>query len=364
MPMPLSILRGPKSELKQLQRPTDKIPVMVSGLPLPMALEAAKRIARSDEFRLHDSALTDSITEQESMEIEGRPIQLYTLSQREFFKIAESFPSNGIVVDLASQDSFLDNMTYFCRNGMNFITGTTRPVDVPYRRVQKIVSDNMVRAVVAPDLCKQVAALEGALVRFKARYGGREQLGILWDAGLEISESRPRGNTDASGTVYSTIEELRKMGIDFSPDQIRQIRDPLDQLALGVPKEHLHVHNWVSYTFTAIGTSDNLNELRKGVANMLAYDKAFFASEVTKRNSLEMERVSADGKVLFSMGYAKNPAGYGLRGGTKLVITHRVNGLDPYMSGLFDALRCQKEGKLASGQVYKMHEITNLSDTS
>ncbi len=82
------------------------------------------------------------------MEIEGRPIQLYTLSQREFFKIAESFPSNGMVVDLASQDSFLDNMTYFCRNGMNFITGTTRPVRVPSGD-EKIVSDNMVLAVVA-----------------------------------------------------------------------------------------------------------------------------------------------------------------------------------------------------------------------
>ncbi len=47
------------------------------------------------------------------------------------------------------------------------------------------------------------------------------------------------------------------------------------------------------------------NELRKQIANMLAYDKAFFASEVTERNSLEIERVSADGKVLFTWAMPK-----------------------------------------------------------
>jgi 4-hydroxy-tetrahydrodipicolinate reductase len=123
---------------------------------------------------------------------------------------------------------------------------------------------------------------------------------------LDIVESHQKGKADTSGTAKAMVEKLdgspgyfNQLGIPFRKDQIRMIREPEEQLRLGVPEDALTGHGWHTYTLH-----------------------------------------SEDGTVLFQF-------------------THNVNGRDVYAKGTLDAIRYLQK-KIDAGEKGKVYSMIDV----
>jgi 4-hydroxy-tetrahydrodipicolinate reductase len=63
---------------------------------------------------------------------------------------------------------------------------------------------------------------------------------------LFVTESHQRGKADTSGTAKDVMKNLERLGLRLG-GRLRMIREPEEQLVLGVPPEHLGGHGWHDY---------------------------------------------------------------------------------------------------------------------
>ena len=170
-----------------------------------------------------------------------------------------------IAVDYTQPTAVNGNAEFYCKNKIPFVMGTTGG---DRNKLEETVRNSEICAVIATNMATPIIALQDFLEQFADKNPG-----IFKGYKVEIEESHQAGKTDLSGTAITFTKSFAKMGIEGMPydaetaelikaahpskfvdefgNSFRMIRDPEEQKAMGVPKEHLKGHGWHTYTFKA-----------------------------------------------------------------------------------------------------------------
>lgn len=98
-------------------------------------------------------------------------------------------------------------------------------------------------AVIAPQMGKQIVAFQ-AMMEFM----GSNFPGAFSGYSLEVIESHQKTKVDTSGTAKDVIRSFNELGIPFTEQQIRKVRDEDTQVhEMGVPRNALDGHAFHTY---------------------------------------------------------------------------------------------------------------------
>ncbi|GJN20969.1 hypothetical protein PR202_gb08411 [Eleusine coracana subsp. coracana] len=179
------------------------------------------------------------------VEICNREIRIHDPSEFEQVlpSIVKDYP-DLIVIDYTVPDAVNANAELYCKLGLPFVMGTTGG---DRQLLHKTVQDANNYAVISPQMGKQVvaflAAMEIMAEQFPGAFSGYK---------LEVMESHQATKLDISGTAKAVISCFQKLGVQFDLDEVKQVRDPVEQVALvGVPEEHLGGHAFHMYHLTS-----------------------------------------------------------------------------------------------------------------
>ncbi len=279
----------------------EKINVILSGLPGKMASAVAKKVAKEEDMNLCDYALTAEWIKAEHYELNenhiGEIIDLIKPDEHEDY-LTLVVKKDLVVVDFTApkekgQPSAADKSAeFYCKVGIPFVIGTTGG---DRNKLEERVRNSEISAVIAPNMAKPIVGFQTMI-----EYAACNFPNLFKDYSLEIVESHQDTKKDTSGTAKAMVNYFNMLGMVFTKDQIKMIRDPEKQKKLGVPGEHLSGHGWHTYTLK-----------------------------------------SRDGTVKFQF-------------------THNVNGRDVYALGTLDAIRFlhrkfYQEGN--KGKVYSMIDV-------
>lgn len=223
-------------------RKMNKIKVMVNGIPGNMARNVARHISGDDRFKLILFSLTGSeIVSNELITDHSQKIALIRPDQRKQ-AIARIQEKEGafISVDFTHPLAVNSNAEFYCKHILPFVMGTTggnRDL------LKKTVKNSAITAVIAPNMAKQIVGFQ-AMMKYAADIFPNLFSGYF----LEIKESHQKGKSGTSGTAEDMVEIFNKLGIPFSKRDIVMERDSVNQIALGVPKQHLGGHGYHTYT--------------------------------------------------------------------------------------------------------------------
>lgn len=263
--------------------------IMVNGLPGKMASEVAKQVSKSKGLELVPYALTGPDITINSHHIEDLEIALVKPENREDFIVSIQKPE--ISVDFTHPSAVNSNADFYCRNDLPFVMGTTGG---DRTALEQRVKESDIVAVIAPNMAKQIVAFQAMM-----KYAADNFPAAFKDYSLEIVESHQKGKADTSGTAKAIVGYFNTLGIPFDAKQITMIREPQQQIAMGVPEESLTGHGWHTYTLR-----------------------------------------SEDGSVLFRF-------------------THNVNGREVYAAGTLDAIK-YLSGKIATGEKGKVYSMMDV----
>lgn len=149
-----------------------------------------------------------------------------------------------IIADYTLPSAVNENAEFYCRRGLPFVMGTTGG---DRDKLFKSIHDSGVYAVIAPQMGKQVVAFQAAMEIMAEQFPGAFA-GYM----LAVTESHQSTKVDTSGTARAIVASFRKLGITFTDDEIKMIRDPHEQLGkMGVPEEYLKGHAYHTYALTS-----------------------------------------------------------------------------------------------------------------
>ena len=152
-----------------------------------------------------------------------------------------------IVVDFTSPSAVNRNADMYAGEGAYFAMGTTGG---DRTRLSQTVKGSSISAVIAPNMAKEIVAFQAMM-----QYAAETFPDVFSGYTLEIRESHQSTKPDTSGTARSMTEYFDKLGIPFDQKQIVMVRDPVEQLRMGVPEGDLSGHAWHTYTLrSADGT--------------------------------------------------------------------------------------------------------------
>lgn len=144
-----------------------------------------------------------------------------------------------------------------------------------------------VHAVVAPQMGKQVVALQAAMQQmadsFPNAFSGYK---------LDVVESHQSSKADTSGTAKAMVQSFNKLGVSpqVNESSIQKIREAAEsQDRLGVPPAHLDGHAFHTYTLTSPDGNVQL-QFKHNVCGRSIYadgsvDAALFLSQQIANNS-------------------------------------------------------------------------------
>lgn len=212
--------------------------IMVNGLPGKVSTVVAEHIVKSNDLSLYPYALTGQEVNQSKINVGGLEVSLIKPTERDALLASEDRPY--ISVDFTHPSAVNSNAEFYCRNGLHFVMGTTGG---DREALEETVRNSNIIAVIAPNMAKQIVAFQAMM-----KYASDTFPDAFKGYSLEITESHQKGKADTSGTAKAMIGYFNSLGIPFIKDQIRMIREPSEQLDLGVPEEALTGHGWHNYT--------------------------------------------------------------------------------------------------------------------
>nr|NJM04519.1 dihydrodipicolinate reductase [Desulfobacula sp.] len=233
------------------------IKIMVSGLPGNMASVFYRHAILEEEFEVLPFSITGPMITSKELAINGNKIKLIrvteTKKKNDIIKKFKPF----IAIDYTLPNAVDDNIKFYCKNDISFVMGTT---GVNIKRAAKLIENSNINAVIAPNMGKQIVALQAMLeylaVTFPNCFSGFK---------LEIIESHQFGKTDTSGTALSMLNIFERLGAKLE-GSIEKIRDPKIQLEMGIPENVLGGHGWHTYKLSygkdknvAINLEHNIN---------------------------------------------------------------------------------------------------------
>ncbi|CAE8614061.1 unnamed protein product [Polarella glacialis] len=224
------------------------IVVMMNGLPGAMGHEVSQACIRRG-LTLAPVALTGGGQPADCQVTEGSTSVTVKLvgpdaagSQRKALEELKKAHGNRLVIiDFTHPTAVNPNGDLYTSVGVTYVMGTTGG---DREALMKATNDSGVYAVIAPNMGKQIVALQATMERM-----ARDFPGAFSGYKLEVTESHQKTKADTSGTAKALVSSFQKMGVDkFEMDDIKMLRDDESQKAFGVSEEHLNGHAWHTYT--------------------------------------------------------------------------------------------------------------------
>jgi len=224
---------------------TNKIKIMINGLPGNVAASIAGNALSDDRFELLPFSLTgpeinDTVFHMDSMNIKLIRPDERDHSIRSIIKEHTPF----ISVDYTHPTAVNDNTDFYCRNGLPFVMGTTGG---DRKLLCDTVEKSTIPAVIAPNMTKQIVGFQAMM-----EYAANTFPGLFEGYSLEIRESHQNGKADTSGTAKAMVEIFNRLGIPFSKEDIIKERNPDRQKTeWKIPEEYLSGHAWHTYSLVS-----------------------------------------------------------------------------------------------------------------
>jgi 4-hydroxy-tetrahydrodipicolinate reductase len=232
-----------------------EIYVMVNGMPGPMATAAAEACLRKG-LSLTPVAMTgpdvepmtimvyDPVTEKSS------EVKLIPSTEKE--EIAASIQGlkeacgekNVLAIDYTHPSAVNSNAEFYVEQKLPFVMGTTGG-----DREKLVDGVNAAKhfAVIAPNMAKQIVAMQAALEDLAKKYPG-----AFASYTMACKESHQKTKADTSGTAKAVIDSLKQLSDDdFTYGDIEMIRDDQEAIEFGVPEDALKGHAFHRYTLTS-----------------------------------------------------------------------------------------------------------------
>lgn len=372
---------GPEGPPRETKEGLDtRTPIIVAGLPGKMATAFAEAVPTSDNYFLQPVGLSSIAHRGSRMSVHGEDIPLVRNGSLEWLRYIKNTSKEGtIVVDYTIPAAVNDNARFYVQMRLPFVMGTTGG---DRQKLEETVRNSKICAVIAPNMAPQIVAFQSLMAEASERNPG-----LLENTNLDIVESHQKGKRDTSGTARAMVRKadgspgyFNLLGITFKEKQIVMVREPEEQLKLGVPESALEGHGWHTYIVTnnsqgyhrgirgidlfaekmgkflvgdpvfstyrlythGLGTEQGI------ITNLSAVQKKLDRSKLFPLQGIH--RVAPDGSVSFSVYY--DP-------GRMVAVTHNVNGRSIYVQGTFMALEVLQEA-MAAGR--KGEVLTMIND--
>ena len=194
-----------------------------------------------------------------------------------------------ILVDFTVPNSIDANIAMYVEARIPFVCGTTGG---DREKFTKDVFDAKLPVVIAPQMGKQVVALQAAI-----KHMGESFPNTFKGYTIRVVESHQASKVDTSGTAKALISSFNELGVGFDVSDVELIRDKKTQReVLNIPDEYLLGHAYHTYTLTSEDKTVSF-EFQHNVCGRTIYaegtvDAVGFLSRNLKRS---------DGKTLFDM---------------------------------------------------------------
>jgi 4-hydroxy-tetrahydrodipicolinate reductase len=221
------------------------IKVMVNGLPGNVARVVAARAQADERFSLVPFSLTGPEIADARCSLGSSEFTLIHPADRDDAMARlrdDHWPF--ISVDFTLPAAVNDNASFYCRNGLPFVMGTTGG---DRSALEETVSTSGIVAVIAPNMAKQIVGFQAMMA-----YAAENFAGLFDGYRLEIRESHQQGKADTSGTAKAMVGYFNRLGVPFTADEIFKERDPaVQRREWGIPDDHLSGHGWHTYTLVS-----------------------------------------------------------------------------------------------------------------
>jgi len=249
---------------------SEDIAVMINGMPGPMALETAK-VCLNRGYKVVPVGFTgpnqpaeitvEGDTDSKVVKLSPGP-GLSPDAENILKKVKEDYP-NIILVDYTHPSAVLNNVKAYVESNCDFVMGTTG--EDP-SKIQTLFSPGSNSAVIAPNMAKQIVAIQAGLLamvkRFPSSFSGYT---------LTVTESHQSTKADTSGTAKAIVSHLSELtGEKFGFEQIQMLREKEKQLSFGVPEAHLRGHAYHTYSLVSADGSTSF-QLQHNVCGRRVY---------------------------------------------------------------------------------------------
>ena len=278
----LALLAAPTQALAARRRspvrmsisPSDVV-VMMNGLPGKMGYSCAEAcVARG--MTLADVALTGEPFAGTPTDDRIPKVDLVAGGSDEAEKrgaaLAAQCKKDGkvlVAVDFTAPQAALPNAEFYARHNINFVMGTTGG---DYDAIGKTVTEGKHGAVVAPNMSKQIVAMQAVVDQ-----AARDFPNAFAGYDLTVIESHQKAKVDTSGTAKAVVASLKELnGGGFKVEDVEKVRNDETSLngangRLGkVPSEHLPGHAYHTYALTSADGTVTF-ELRHNVNGRSTY---------------------------------------------------------------------------------------------
>ena len=249
---------------------------MMNGLPGAMGNEIASA-ALSRGLNLAPFALSGpGFGGEVSVSGGGKTVvvRLYEPSERDSLavRVAAEYPQLGslICIDFTHPSAVNSNASWYASLNLPFVMGTTGG---DREALMRDTETSGVYAVIAPNMCKQIVALQAALSQMAKDFPGS-----FSGYSLSVVESHQSTKADTSGTAKAVSDSLSVLtGKPFDHASIVRVREPSAQLAGGglshtgvspVPEVALGGHAFHTYHLAADGVDF---QIRHNVSGRVTY---------------------------------------------------------------------------------------------
>eukprot|EP00596_Hydrurales_sp_CCMP1899_P001121 CAMPEP_0119040862 /NCGR_PEP_ID=MMETSP1177-20130426/10908_1 /TAXON_ID=2985 /ORGANISM="Ochromonas sp, Strain CCMP1899" /LENGTH=296 /DNA_ID=CAMNT_0007006333 /DNA_START=231 /DNA_END=1121 /DNA_ORIENTATION=- len=271
---------------------TEKISVMVNGMPGPMAVAVAE-VCLDRGYNLIPIGFTGN----------DQPTFITVNSEKNGYvdvelmagpglngaagKMLESLKTrheNLIIVDYTHPSAILDNIQCYCDNNVDFVMGTTGG---DTGKMMEVFDKGKNTAIIAPNMAKQIVALQASLQAMATRFPK-----AFADYTLTVTESHQSTKADTSGTAKAIVSHLLTLSpSEFKESDIVKLRDANNQIAFKVPEESLKGHAFHTYRLTSADNSVSF-ELQHNVCGRRVYAEGS-VDAVEFLHKLELKKNSA-----------------------------------------------------------------------
>lgn len=248
--------------------------VMVNGMPGPMAVAAGEACLRKG-LKLAPVAMTGpeiepcTIQVKDSLTGESCDVRLIPADKTDEIEAAveglkEACGANNLLaIDFTHPSAVNSNALFYAKQGIPFVMGTTGG---DREKLMKDMESAKHFCVVAPNMAKQIVAMQAALEDLAKKYPSS-----FSGYKLKVTESHQKTKADTSGTAKAVIASLKKLSDDdFEAADITMLRDDESSMKFGVPKDALKGHAFHTYTLTSSDGSVQF-ELKHNVAGRTVY---------------------------------------------------------------------------------------------
>lgn len=248
--IPPSILK-----LSSTEKDEADIHVMVNGMPGPMATAAAEACLRKG-MKLTPVAMTgpdiDPMTIVVFDPISQKSAEVRLISSTEKEELSNSVrglkvscgEKNVLAIDYTHPSAVNSNADFYVEHNLPFVMGTTGG---DREKLMKDVNDSKHFAVIAPNMAKQIVAMQAALEDLAKSFPGS-----FASYKIACTESHQKTKADTSGTAKAVIDSFKELADDtFTYNDIEMIRDDQGAIDFGVPEDAMNGHAFHRYTLTS-----------------------------------------------------------------------------------------------------------------